>query len=223
MHDTSLVGGTHGVRQNQHQASGLLWLHLPVFQGVVKVSASAKLQSKEGQAVFIGSVVVDLNNIGMLNPTQHLGFCSEASECRLQPVGVAVTFVEDFFQRDNAADRLLPGKVNNAHTAFAQLLDDFIILIKRLGSHTGGCLGYRHIQRMLKSWFMVACLTHVRRQIGLFGDLVGLIVGVSVCRFLLLHCFRIVCGSIIYRWLLDDFLRVGSGMRDGRCRERMKR
>ena len=70
---------------------------------------------------------------------------------------------------------------------------------------------------------MVACLTHVRGQIGLIGDLVGLIVGVSVCRFLLLHCFRIVCGSIIYRWLLDDFLRVGSGMRSGRCRERLKR
>ena len=119
MHDAGLVRRVHGPGERRHQlgrrAAGL---GRPL-EAVGEAPPFEQLERDEGAAVGLAEVV-DLDDVGMAEPGDGLGLDQEP----LAMLGVGVLAVADHLQRDDPVQRAVPGLVDDAHAAAAQLGQD---------------------------------------------------------------------------------------------------
>src|SRR5207248_2883617 len=86
-----------------------------------EVPAGHELQGEEGVAVVLADFI-DLHDVRVVQPGYRLGLQPEAVELLTAGVGPG----EDHLQGHEPLELLLPGLVDDTHTAPAQLAKDFI-------------------------------------------------------------------------------------------------
>ena len=92
----------------------------------VEAAAVEVLQLEEGQAVGLADVV-DLHDVGVLQPRDGLGLGQESDD----RLGVGMGTGQDHLEGARAVEADLPGPVDDAHAAAAQLAQDLVALDDR--------------------------------------------------------------------------------------------
>ena len=128
-----LVGGVHGPRQRLDQPAASCGGSGVPSSLLVEAAAVDELQREEGQAVVLADLV-DLHDVRVLQAGDGLGLGPEAG----QLLGAGVVAGQDHLQGDDAVERELPGLVDDAHAAAAQLAQDFVAGHKDGGPDSGG-------------------------------------------------------------------------------------
>ena len=120
--DALLVGGVHGPGQRLDQRGGL-----GRAAAACRPAAAARLppvdelQREERQAVVLADLV-DLDDVGVLQPGDRLGLGAEAG----QLAGPAWPPARIIFRATTPVEADLPGLVDDAHAAAAQLAEDLV-------------------------------------------------------------------------------------------------
>jgi hypothetical protein len=114
--DAALVGGVHGPGQGLDQPRRLVRRQGRAAQLLLQRPAGTELQREEGQALDLADLE-DLHDVGVLQTRHRLGLGVEASALVL----VGVVGAEHHLEGDDAVGLDLPGLVDDAHAAAAQL------------------------------------------------------------------------------------------------------
>ena len=167
--DAAIVGSLHGVGHFRQQRGGLTGRQGAGRQLPCKRRALDESHAVEGEAVTLAHIE-DRHDPRMVEPGRGFGLATKSGE--IGPAGEVAA--QEHFEGDRAAEALLRGAVDDAHTAAADLLDQLVIAEggrkrRRAGREPrtarpdGGFTEHHLIDASL------ATLEHC----GLFGDRVG--------------------------------------------------
>ncbi len=121
MDDLPLVGFVHGSRQGFDQLGGLARRQGSAAQLLRQAAAAAEFQREERPALVFADAV-DLDDVGVVQAGDGLGLGLEAG----QVVGAGVFARQDHLERDDAVEAALPGLVDDAHAAAADLAEQLV-------------------------------------------------------------------------------------------------
>ncbi len=137
MDDARLVGGVHGPRQRLQQRRRLGGRQRLAAELLVEAAAAHVLQREERQAAVLADVV-NLDDVRVPQPGDRQRLAPEA----LELLRGGVRPGEDHLQGDDAVQAPLPGLVDDAHAAAAQLLQNVVSFDRRKAAGgDGSCQG----------------------------------------------------------------------------------
>ena len=121
MHDAALVGGVHGAGQGFDQRGGVARRQRGAVE-LLRQAAAVDVFQREVRQAFVLADFVDLHDVRVLQARDGFGFGAESSPL----VRRGVLAGQDHLQGDDAVERDLPGLVDDAHAAAAELAEDFV-------------------------------------------------------------------------------------------------
>ena len=121
MHDPQAMGFGHGPRQDLDEPRGPLRHPGRAVESLVQATSGQVLQLEERQALDFADGI-DLDDVPMLQLGDRLGLAQESGD----GLGPGMSAGQDHLDGAGAIEADLPGLIDDAHAAAAQLTEDLI-------------------------------------------------------------------------------------------------